>query len=116
MLPPGSSRRREPRCGMIAVQVAISWTALTGILAIAVDGGLMLAVRRQAQATADAAALAAAADLYQGHSNSAAQTSAQDIGVANGFTKSNILVQLPGSNYLGGPNAGTAISSGYVEV
>jgi hypothetical protein len=111
---------------MIAVQVALAWTALTGILALAVDGGLMLAARRHAQSTADAAALAAAADLYKNYaanngadsgSNTAA-TSAKDVAVSNnrGATASNATVRTYGSNYLGGPNAGTAIPRGYAEV
>jgi hypothetical protein len=109
---------------MIAVQVAIMLTALTGVLAIAAEGGLLLSVRRHAQATADAAALAAAADLFNYYftnggndsANNSAQTSATDIAVANGFSIGNVTVRFGGSNYLGGPNAGTPIPRGYAEV
>jgi hypothetical protein len=109
---------------MVAVQVAIMLTALTAVLAIAAEGGLLLSVRRHAQATADAGALAASADLFNyyysnGGSDSAshsAQTSATDVAVANGFSASNVTVRLSGSNYLGGPKAGTPVPRGYAEV
>ncbi len=52
---------------MVAVQVAISMTALMGIAAIAVDGGLLMVERRHAQAAADAAALAGAVDLFKNY-------------------------------------------------
>jgi Flp pilus assembly protein TadG len=110
--------RRQPRRGMIAVQVALSLTALTGILAIAVDGGLMLAVRRQAQATADAAALAAAADLYKGNGSTDATTSAQDVGVSNGFTRSNVVINIPplsGPFKNGTPNVTPTDKNSYAE-
>jgi hypothetical protein len=109
---------------MVAVQVAILLTALTAVLAIAAEGGLLLSVRRHAQATADAAALAAASDLFKYYlsnqgtdtANDTAQTSATGIAVANGFNGSNVTVQLSGSNYLGGPKAGTPVPPGYAEV
>jgi Flp pilus assembly protein TadG len=117
---------------MVAVQVALTLTALTGVVAIAVDGGILLAERRHAQATADAAALAAASDLLLrwntnggADSGGKASTSATDITTANGYTgggssstagSSVVTVRLNGSNYLGGPNAGTAIPRGYAEV
>jgi hypothetical protein len=112
------------RRGMVAVQVAIMLTALTAVLAIAAEGGLLLAVRRHSQATADAASLAAASDLFMYYfsnqgadtANNTARTSATDIAVANGFSMSNVTIQLSGSNYLGGPSAGTPIPPGYAEV
>jgi hypothetical protein len=112
------------RRGMVAVQVAILLTALTAVLAIAAEGGLLLSVRRHAQATADAAALAAASDLFEYYfsnkgtdtASNTAQTSATDIAVANGFNSSDVTVRLSGSNYLGGPHAGTPVPRGYAEV
>ena len=60
---------------------------------LAIDGGLLLAERRQVQATADASALAAAIDLYNNWSlnsgadpNGTAATSAQNTAADNGFT------------------------------
>ncbi len=62
---PGRTRR-----GMVTAQIALSMGVLMGMLALLVDGGLLLAERRHAQATADAAALAAASDLYLGNGSS----------------------------------------------
>jgi hypothetical protein len=122
---------------MVAVQVALTLTALTGVVAIAVDGGILLAERRHAQATADAAAMAAASDLMLNWNNYAgvdtpgtASASAKDTASANGYKNdgtagngsgnspgsSVVTVRLNGSNYLGGPSAGTAIPKGYAEV
>src|SRR5262245_3653248 len=58
---PLSSQRRH---GAVALLVAICLTVLVGILAIAVDGGMLLSEQRHAQATADAAAMAAATVLF----------------------------------------------------
>jgi hypothetical protein len=57
--------RRTDRNGMVAVQVVVSITALVGVAAIVLDGGLLLTERRHAQAAADAAALAGATDLFK---------------------------------------------------
>jgi hypothetical protein len=46
------------RHAAVAVQVVLSLTVLLGMLAIVLDGGLLLAYRRQTQAAADASALA----------------------------------------------------------
>ena len=64
MLPLRFWQRTRRRPGMIAAQVAIMLTMLLGLLAVAFDLGMVLTVRRQTQAAADAAALAAATDLY----------------------------------------------------
>jgi hypothetical protein len=80
------SLQRSQRRGAIAPFVALCLTVLIGILAITLDGGLLLSERRHAQAVADAAALAAAADLYLGKSASTAQQSALDTAKANGYT------------------------------
>ena len=60
----GSTRR-----GMVTAQVVLSLSALMAMLAVVADGGLLLVERRHAQATADAAALAAASDLYSWYTN-----------------------------------------------
>ncbi len=91
------------------------------ILALAVDGGLLLTERRHAQATADAAAMAAACVLYdnypvdQGQGNvgnpaDAARTVASANGYTNDGTTSTVTVNIPPST---GPYAGLA---SYVEV
>ena len=53
--------RRE---GTVIVVVAVSLIALLGFVALSLDGGMLMDKRRQAQGASDAAALAAAGDLY----------------------------------------------------
>ena len=96
----GSTRR-----GMVTAQVALSLSALMAMLAVVADGGLLLVERRHAQATADAAALAAASDLYV-HWNTnwlgpsgTASASAMGVASANGYTNdgttSTVTVNIP---------------------
>src|SRR5215217_5534843 len=56
----GGTRRK----GTVVVVAAISMTALLAFVALSIDGGLLVDKRRQVQSAADAAALAAANDLY----------------------------------------------------
>jgi hypothetical protein len=106
---------------MVAAQVAAALTALMGIMALLVDGGMVLAERRHGQATADSAALAAASDLYanwntnQGSDTSGtAQASALNVASSNGYkndgTTSTVTVNIPplAGNFAGKP--------GYAEV
>jgi hypothetical protein len=58
---------RPSRPGTVCVMVAVCLTAILGAVAVSLDGGAMFAERRHAQAVADAAALAAACDLYENH-------------------------------------------------
>ncbi len=88
--PPSHCPRPRPRRGMVAVQVALSLTALLGVAAIALDGGTLLAERRHAQAAADAAALAGAVDMFKKYPTNAgvdasgsAAASAQTTAAAN---------------------------------
>jgi Flp pilus assembly protein TadG len=109
----------KSRRGMVAVYVALSMTAILGIMAIALDGGILLAERRHAQATADAAALAAAAELYKnssGTANSSALAVANANGYANDGTNSVVTVRIAGQSYFSGPNAGSTVPAGYAEV
>src|SRR5262249_40059873 len=110
------SRRRE---GMVAVYVALSLTALFGVMAIALDGGILLAKRRHVQRRAAAAALAAAAELFKGSSGTAS-TSALNIASANGYANdgqdSIVTVRIAGQNYFSGPNQGRVLPAGYAEV
>src|SRR3954462_9544018 len=55
------------RRGISLVLVVVSLVALLGVLALSLEGGLLLSERRTAQATADAAAESAAADMYYNH-------------------------------------------------
>ena len=77
---------KRGRRGAVAVFVAVCLSLLLAILALALDGGMLLSERRHAQAVADAAARAAAADLYLGKPVSTAQQSALRTAAANGYT------------------------------
>ena len=119
----GSTRR-----GMVAAQVVLCLSVLMAMLAVVADGGLLLAERRHAQATADAAALAAASDLYENwsidnpsgtDSLGTANSSALGVASANGYTNdgttSTVTVNISPRKYSGGPNAGTTLPAGYAE-
>jgi hypothetical protein len=112
-----SGRRR----GAVVVLVALSLTALVGVLAIAFDGGNLQTEKKHAQATADAAAMAAASILYENYPTYAgkdtpgtAQQAALDEASANGYTNdgttSVVTVNIP-------PQSGPYQNlDGYVEV
>jgi hypothetical protein len=113
--------------------VAISAVVVLGVVAIAVDGGILQAERRHAQATADATALAAAASLFKYYNtengsdpNHHARDSALAIAAANGYSNDGTTSVITpnvasGSNPvhgiwippISGDHAGTA---GYAEV
>lgn len=109
------------RSGVVIVLVALCLTAMLGIVAIALDGGLLLDDRRRIQAAADAAALAAAIDLYKNFPsnkgldpNGTARASALSIANLNGYnnngTTNTVTVSIP-------PGAGNyAGKAGYAEV
>jgi hypothetical protein len=112
---------RRARRGMIVVWLAVILTVLLAIVAIALDGGGLLSERRHAQATADAAALAAACDLFNNYwanngldPNGTGAASARATAAANGYTNdttnSTVTVNIPP---LSGDYAGQA---GYAEV
>jgi len=119
----GSTRR-----GMVTAQVVLSLSVLMAMLAVVADGGLLLVERRHAQATADAAALAAASDLYENWSKDnpngtdslgTANSSAMYVASANLYTNdgttSTVTVNISPAKYSGGPNKGTTLPPGYVE-
>jgi hypothetical protein len=118
------THRDRRRSGAVLAQVALAMTALAGVLAVVLDGGMMLTERRRAQAVADAGAMAAAADLFAryltsgGVDSGSAATSATTTVNANGYTSSNstTTIRLNPANYLGGPNAGKQVPVGYAEV
>ena len=108
-----SSRRERRRRGSVTVEVAVLTPVLVAIMAFAVDGGMLFQEKRRAQAAADAAALAAATDLYNNwpanngtDSGGTALTSAQTTITANGYSvgdgdgaldgTNNASVKLPG--------------------
>lgn len=119
--------RRPFRRGAIVVLVAACLTVILAFVAIAIDGGGLLEQRRQAQATADAAALAAAQDLFYNYPlnkgldlGGTAVSRAQAIALANGYTNdgtsSVVTVRVSPQTYLSGPKAGTAVPTGFAEV
>jgi Flp pilus assembly protein TadG len=89
-----AARGRRP--GAVAAIVALSLVALIGLLALSIDGGMLYLDLRAARATADAAAMAAACDLFKNYPANAGKdpdgTAAQaalDAARANGaFTES----------------------------
>src|SRR5205823_1133005 len=97
-----TTRGSKARPGVVAVFTAVMLVALLGMLALAVDGGLLLDNRRRVQGAADAAALAAATELFKhypaivassylngdpgGDAAAAALTSASTNGFANDGT------------------------------
>jgi hypothetical protein len=114
------------RRGIVAVIVAVLLVVLVGVAAIAVDGGLMQDNRRRVQGASDAAALAAAQQLFVnypaivksgyltadpgGAAATAAQASATANGYANNGTTATVVVNVPPAS---GPFKGTV---GYAEV
>jgi Flp pilus assembly protein TadG len=109
------------RTGSVTVWLVVCLSVILGILALGVDGGRMMEERRRVQAAADAAALAAAADLSFNYSQNAgldpagtAQAAALAGAAANGYgnngTTSTVTVNIP-------PQSGTfAGQAEYVEV
>jgi hypothetical protein len=110
---------------MVAAFATVSFTVLLAAAALTMDGGALITERRHAQEVADAAALAAAADLYQhyplaGHGgkdpNGTAASAALGDAKANGYTNdgttSTVTVNIP-------PKSGlftNATPPGYAEV
>jgi Flp pilus assembly protein TadG len=122
-----SFQRRCRRRGKVLVLVALSLTALIGASSFALDGGLLVSERRHAQAVADAAAMAGAIDLFKNYqanggldSGGTASSSALAVAASNGYANdgvnSVVTVRLNPNNYLGGPNAGTQVPRGHIEV
>lgn len=109
------------RKGVVAVFVAVMLTGLVGVAALSLDGGLVYLHLRQARTTADAAAMAAACELFEnypkyqgldgkGSAQQAALTIAKGNGYENDGTVSKVEVHIP-------PISGTyAGRPGYVEV
>jgi hypothetical protein len=113
--------KSEKRPGAVAALVAICLIAIVSVVAIALDGGLLLDNHRRVQTAADAAALAAADDLFNNFNinngldpSSAAKNSALSNAAANGFdndgSTSVVTVNIPplSGNFVG--------KAGYAEV
>lgn len=120
--------RKKSRRGAIIVLVAVCMTILLVGAAISLDGGALLDLRRRTQATADAAAIAAAEDLFRNYPANrgydtceTAESRADTIAAANGFADTNggiskVTVRTAPEKYLGGPNQGQTLPAGFAEV
>jgi Flp pilus assembly protein TadG len=118
------SHRFDPartRRGSALAVLAVSLVIIVGVMAVVLDGGVLMAERRHAQSVADSAAYAAAGSLYQnyasdngldrtGSAKTIALAIAADNGYANDGTTSTVTVNIPP---LSGPFKGT---SGHAEV
>jgi hypothetical protein len=115
--PQSGARRR----GISLVLVTVSIVAVLSVLALSLEGGLLLSERRHAQATADAASMAAAADFYwnwytnfgtdpSGTAASSAYYTASQDGYTNDGVNTKVTVNIPPQS---GPYTGMAA---YVEV
>jgi hypothetical protein len=113
--------------GTVTPLAVLSLSLLVGMVALTVDGGTLMEDRRHVQAAADAAALAAAADLFANFSSNqgldlhgTARDSALADAAANGFNndgvQSTVTINLSPQPYQGGPYAGQSLPPGYVEV
>src|SRR5207245_3345883 len=123
--------QKPTRRGAVAVMVAVCLTMLMAVLALAIDGGNLLDDQRQCQAGADAAALAAASQLYANYAadqgkdpGNRAYDAAVALASANGYNNdgvtNNVYVnippkydQTPWSNWSHQPYRG---NDGYAEV
>jgi hypothetical protein len=109
-------RSQSTRNGAVTPWVVLSLMVIVGIVAIGMDGGRMMEERRHAQATADAAALAGAVQLYNNvfQTQSQADAAALSVAAANGYSNdgvnSIVTVRVPP---LSGAFSGKA---GYIEV
>lgn len=115
------------RGGTVTPLAVLSLALLVGVVALAIDGGTLIEVRRHVQGAADAAALAGAGDLYANYVNlqgidvnGTAKAGALTAASANGFdndgVQSIVTVNTATQTYQSGPNAGQTIPPGYVEV
>ena len=59
-----TTRTTRRRSGNVAVVFALSLITVTGLVALSLDGGLVMDSRRNAQSAADAAAIAAVDSFY----------------------------------------------------
>jgi hypothetical protein len=121
----GARAGRRP--AKVAALVALSLVPITGMAALVFDLGLLRDDRRRAVVAADAAALAAATDLfnnwntYSGEDkDGTAVKSAKTTAAANGFTDGSggvtVTVNVYPSNFQQGPHSGTQIPKGTAEV
>jgi hypothetical protein len=93
-------RRSSPACrrrGVVAVIVALSLITLIGLVALSLDGGMVYLDLRDTRAAADAAAMAAACDLFKNYPTNngtdpqgTAKQAALDAALANGYANDGV--------------------------
>lgn len=120
-----TSERAGRRPGAVAVYVAVVMPVLIAVVALAIDAGMLFDKRRHAQANSDAAALAAANELFRTYTNEwvyddgidvsgSARDSALSVSNSHGYTnngsESTVTVNIP-------PLSGHYVGlKGYAEV
>jgi hypothetical protein len=120
-------KTRNARRGTVAVLTALCLIGVMGFAALALDAALLHNDRRSAQAAADAAALAAAGNLFANYRTYAgtdplgsAAKEAKAAAKANGFNDdgvtNSVTVNVSPAKYEGGPHAGTPLPAGCAEV
>src|SRR5262245_7170954 len=84
---------RKSRRGTVIAQTAVMMSVVFAAMAMALDGGAIVTEWRHAQATVDAAALAAAADLFNNYlkysgadTKGTAASAAKTVASFNGYT------------------------------
>jgi hypothetical protein len=107
-------RIRNDEGGQMLVMLAVSLSALMGLMALAVDVGMLFHVRREVQIATDAAAAAGALDYHYNPSGStaraAAQAAAAQNGIINGSNGRIVNVTFPPSTFYSSP-----YSTGFVQ-
>ncbi len=78
-------KQSEVNSGQALLIIAISMVALIGLIGLAIDGGRLLVLRRDAQNAADAAALASSYALCSGGTVAQVQSAGLAAASANGF-------------------------------
>jgi Flp pilus assembly protein TadG len=100
------------RPGKTLVVFALLLPLLLGMVGLTIDGGLLLATHRQTQNAADAAALAAAVDLYHGQSTATATTTATSyVQTYNNMANATVTINIPPASgpYMGNSSYAEAI-------
>src|SRR5205809_338730 len=92
-------RAGQPRAGKMLAVFVLMLAALVGMVGLGVDGGIMLAAYRVTQNAADSASLAAAMELYRGHTQAAARTAAEQfVQQYNGLANATVVVNFGDDN------------------
>jgi hypothetical protein len=116
-----ASSAQDRRPGVVAVVVAFALVVLVGLVALSIDGGTLYLDLRDSRAAADAAAMAAACDLFKHYPTNngtdplgTAKQAALDAALANGYAndgvRTKVDVYIPP---ISGPYTGL---NGYCEV